>query len=501
MVIKPILRDVKTETKKRIAISIHDGGKNPKIKLVPKRKIKKSDWNSNGNEDRKNWVRSSCPNFRDMNDEIYDMLIQIRAEKTGKAPAELINTKRGKDKPFLSWTKDYIKLVRNKATKSNSEQALMKLEKYLEEIDNLSLSIFDINKSFCKGYYNWLLGKHVNSSANQYFGVFRTIYNEVTGDDANKLQLDYNPFEKLKYEKNKIIHELLTNTEFLLFRNYEPRNRGHLLAKNLWLFQFSQAMRVKEPILIQWKDLNFFVDKNKLIWGEFTAKTTTHFHRELDTPVIELLLPCIQRYDKDIIEVIKAINHDLNDYKRVVEELKVEGPSQLTTEDILIKLQTGYDPKQMQYDLEEINDHQGLIEEYSTYIEDNTNFKKEMLGQTINRIKQEYPNDYVWDKPQLEGMDRNKINNKKTQDYEAYKRCVAGYNGYLGRIAKNLGITRSFASHKARHTASNFMIDGGMDMQKVSRFLTHSNFVTTELYINRLGLNIDELSTYLADRL
>ena len=501
MVIKPILRPGNSKDEKRIAISIHNGGKNPTIKLIRGRKIKQSDWNINGNEDRKNWVRSSCPEFKTINEEILDYLTRIRAEISGIETPNLTNTQRGVNKPFLKLAEEYNNLVRNSATNTNTQQAIKKLESYLQEIDKLYLRFQDINKQFCKGYYNWLLDNHANSSANQYFGVFRTIYNEISDDESNNFKPTFNPFVGFKYQKSRHRSHPLTEDEFKKIQDFRPETRQQHLARNIWMVQFSQAMRIKEVLLMKWEDLRFNELTQTVTWGNFTHKTAYQFNRELEVPVLELLIPCMARYDKDIYEVMYNINHDLEEYKEVLAELKSTAPSKLSAEEILVKLQSGYSQKEIQNDLERIKEYQELIEEYETFIRELTESNKYILGKTIEDIKKDFGHEFVWDKPNEEGLDRDKIDHKDSHHFEAYKRCYSSVDGYLKRMAKKLNIKTTLKSHSARHTASNLMIGSGMDTNKVSKFLTHSNPRTTELYINRLNIKVDELSTFLSGNL
>lgn len=500
MVIKPILRPGKTKDEKRIAISIHDGGKNPTIKLIRGRKINKRDWNNQGNEDRKNWIRSTCANFKQINEEISNMLQIIRAEKNGEKPLDLTIGKKNQHK-FLEYAKNYSSLIRKSSTRVNIEQGITKLETYLVELDKLSLYFNEITKHFCKAYYNWLRDKYPASSTNQFFGVFRTIYKDAENDDSNSIAPTNDPFQNFKYDKNTTKNSPLTTYEFIQFLLFPPSSRKQLQAKNIWLFQFSQAFRIKDVILLKWKNLKYTKEDGRFILDLHTSKTSTRVVRTLSIPVTHLLSPSIFRYFPNVIDDIYFIQENIDYWENELEKLNEEIPFEITPESLLDSLSGGITNEELKAKVLSTKWHQEEENEAKRELENYQYRMKVLLGECIIELNDKYGEDFVWDKPQNEKINIKSLDNKNSKAFASYKRCIASNNGYLKRIAQMQGIKSKLSSHTARHTASNFMIDSGINMNKVSQVLTHSNYKTTELYFDRLGLNVEDATEMLSKKL
>lgn len=495
MVLTPVIRNA-PKGLKYVMIRIHNGGTTPKYKTTGY-KITEKHWNKNGNVHRKNWVRTTEHRHRDINQKIDDMLTQLLNELEGKSPKKILaagsNNSAGNQKKFLSYAKAYLRLVRNQATRVGNEQAVKKLEQYLTEQDKLYLTFNGIDKVFCKMYYNWLLEKYVHSTTNQYFGVFRTIYNDAVNDDSLAIDIKLNPFTKFKYAKNKTTNDPLSPHEFENFRYAEFKKRSHKLTQNIWLFQFANAFRVNEVLCLKWKHIKLY--NEEFILDIHTSKTTMRVFRILQIPVVELLVPAIERYYPDVTPKLQNIIKNNQERIDNINELRQEQPKEITTEDVLAMLNSGYSAEEIKKQFDDLNGWKEMIKDLEREI-DHTNFGKRLLLRNyILKLHNEHPNDFVWDKPQQEGFDPDRMNK---EDHKAYKRCVASNHNYLKRMAKEVGIKTSMSSHVARYTASQFMLDHGTDFNAISQFLTHSNHGTTEKYVQRLGVKNKELSDYLA---
>ncbi|GHA43569.1 hypothetical protein GCM10007103_25910 [Salinimicrobium marinum] len=476
-------------------IRIHDGGTTPRYKTTGY-KIKEKDWNKNAKADRKNWVRTTADNYDLINDKIDQMLGELKAELEGTSDTKILqqtrNTRKGSKRSYLKYTKTYISLTRNQATRINLEQGIKKLYKYLEEIDQLYLTFDDITRNFCKGYYNYLLDSYSTASTNQYFGVFRTIYNDAVGDDSLNIQIPISPFKDFKYSKNKTTNTPLTPDEFEDLKYTPTPKRNWEITKNIFLFQFSNAFRINEVMLLKWGDINY--RNNEFLIDKHTSKTTIRVFRNISLEVVELLVPGIERYFPRVREKLEKINQNVEQMK---EDLKIKQqcpPKPLTPEDMLLKLSEGVTNDQLRKELNEVKSYESTIKDYQKEIDSHDFSKRLLLRKYIIELNQNHPDNFVWDKPDLESIDINRMN---ADDYAAYKRCVGSNDGYLKRLQKEAGINTKLSSHVARYTASQFMFNSGMDFNQISQFLTHTSHGTTEKYVNRLGVNSNELSNYL----
>lgn len=495
MVLTPVLRPTNKKNFKYIMIRIHDGGTSPRYKTTGY-KIKQKDWNKNAKPDRKNWVKTTAGNYTVINKKIDEMLRELKAELEGASDTKILqrtrNTRKGSKRSYLNYGKIHISLTRNQATKINLEQGIKKLRKYLEEIDHLYLTFEDITRNFCKGYYNWLLDNFSTASSNQYFGVFRTIYNDAVGSDSLNIEIPISPFKDFKYSKNRTTNTPLTPDEFEDLKYLPTPKRNWEITKNIFLFQFANAFRVNEVMLLKWGDLHY--RNNEFLIDKHTSKTTVRVFRNISLEVAELLVPGIERYFPEVRERLKKINQDVQQMKDDLELMQDEKPKPLSTEDILMKLSTGCSSDQLKMELKKVTEFDSMMEDFQREIDNHDFSKRLLLRYYLIELQQNHPNDFVWDKAQDEDIDINRMN---ANDFKAYKRCVSSNDGYLKRLQKEAGIRTKLSSHVARYTASQFMFNSGMDFNQISQFLTHSSHGTTEKYVNRLGVNSDKISNYL----
>src|SRR5690554_742640 len=179
-------KDTKDPNLLRIFINVHDGGKYPIARpLVKGVKIHKKNWNKNGTKDKKNWVRSNEKNYKEINQQIYDLCIQWEAELKGYTVKELSEKREsritGGNKNFIQWFEKYKQTKkyknRNLNTKAVDRFAINRLLKYLEEHDLIGLQLKNITKDFVEDYYQWLLEDISGGSANQYINTFKALYN------------------------------------------------------------------------------------------------------------------------------------------------------------------------------------------------------------------------------------------------------------------------------------------------------------------------------------
>ena len=498
MVLTPVLRPA-PKGLKYVMIRIHNGGTSPKYKSLGY-KISEKNWNKTAKPHRKNWVKTTENRHREINYKIDDTLQALLNELEGKTPKKILakssNNAVGGKKKYLLYARNYIKTVRNQSTRTSNEQSIAKLEKYLAEQDKLYLSFDDIDKTFCKMYYNWLLEQYTNTSTNHYFGVFRTIYNDAVNDDKLGIEVKSHPFQGFKYEKNKTINEPLTVDEFDNLKYYQTQNRNHVLTRNMWLFQFSNAFRINEVICLKWKNLKWV--NHEFILDVHTSKTTVRVYRQLEADVVELLAPAIERYYPEISGKHQNIYKRMEDLQKTYREMLDYKTQPMTAEDILVKLNSGYSPAELQKEVDVMKSYNEFLQDWEKDMNDNEMAKRFLFRHYLEKLRTEHANDFVWDKPQQERFDNERMNK---EDFRAYKRCLGSNHGYLQRIQKYAGIKTNLSSHVARYTASQFMFNSGMDFNQISQFLTHSSHGTTEKYIRRLGVNSGQLSKFLATKL
>ena len=498
MVLTPVLRPA-PKGLKYVMIRIHDGGTSPKYKSLGY-KISEKNWNKMAKNHRKNWVKTTEIRHREINAKIDSTLQALLDEIQGKTPKKILgnssNNATGGKKRYLPYARNYIKTVRNQSTRTSNEQSIAKLEKYLTEKDKLQLTFDEIDKTFCKMYYNWLLEKYSNTSTNHYFGVFRTVYNYALNDDRLGIEIKSHPFQGFKYEKNKTINEPLTVDEFENLKYYQTQNRNHILTKNMWLFQFSNAFRVNEVICLKWKNLKWL--NYEFVLDIHTSKTTIRVFRQLEVDVVELLAPAIERYYPDIKKKLSAIYERIEKLQKTYGEMLQEKPTTMTAEDILLKLQSGSSPAELQKEVDSTKSYNEFLEAWKKDMSDSEMAKRFLFRDYLEQLRSQHPNDFVWDKPQQEGFDNERMNR---EDFKAYKRCVGSNHGHLQRIQTYAGISTNLSSHVARYTASQFMFNSGMDFNQISQFLTHTSHGTTEKYIQRLGVDSGKLSKFLATKL
>lgn len=490
MTITPVLRPA-PHGEKYVFIRVHDGGNSPKYKSVGCR-IKPKDWNKTATTYKENWVRTTNINHREINKKIFDALIRIEKEvEDGGELQTKANRNYGHYMKFLNYCEEHIKLIRNQYTKINVQQGVNKFTQFLEEKDHLFLSFGEINKTLLKEYYNWLLKSNQISTSNTCMGVIRTIYNSAVKDEENKIDIKSNPFENFKYEKHKIKNKGLTLTEFKKFKDYIATTRKRQITKNIFLFQFSQAFRITEALFLQWGELSY--DEGQFKLDLFTSKTSQRILRKLNIEVVNLFIYGMDRYYPPIHEQKESIDSQIAE---LTQQLKT--PQELSVEDIFQQITEGAtieDIHQLKQSVEENNKNIHLLQEQINSL---NNQWKEIIGGCINELNNTKPKEFTWDRPQIEKIDMDRIDEEQ---HKRLTRCKTTHNSSLNQIQKATNIHTRISSHVARYTASQFLLESGAELSKISQFLTHANEETTKHYINRLGVDSSELSNILNNKL
>lgn len=97
------------------------------------------------------------------------------------------------------------------------------------------------------------------------------------------------------------------------------------------------------------------------------------------------------------------------------------------------------------------------------------------------------PNDYIF--PILS----NGFDGSKAVAFDAaISSATAYYNKDLKVIAKKCGIEKNLTSHVARHSFATRALQKGISLDKVSKFLGHSNISTTQLYAKIVNSELDK---------
>lgn len=495
MRITPVLRNP-TGNKATIFIRIHDGGTSPKYKSTG-HKIKESNWNPNGNQDRKNWVRTTESNYPQINRDIYDMLIQITAEKQGLLKSDILKEKipKGPQRPFLPYAHQQLELILNFRTRTNQIYALKKLHQYLELNDSLSLKFSEIDKKFTKNYYTWLLQNIATSSANLYIGIMRTIYNQGL-DEMNHVNSN-NPFTALKYKKSISTNKALEPRDYIKFRDLNTGvNYKWLLFKNAFLFQFSGAYRSRDVIMMQWKHLRM-VDET-IYLDIHSSKTQSRIFRELFLKVQLLLLPCLDRYFPKISKTVEEMNNTLNLYKTQRDKLFQDLPEPLTPIQMIKMMESGYGLVEIKSLQESEGHHQKELEEMDKKIIQLENRLSKMMEKALLELSYKHPKQYIFPWGNIHKWNSDYWTQQHENSYNSLK---TNYNAYLKRMAKEADIRVNLSSHTARHTSTTMLRDMGFDLNAISELLQHSSLPMTELYAKRLGNKNNELSRQLSDLL
>ena len=486
-----------------VLIHVHDGGKypieRPTVKGV---KINKNDFNNDGNEHLKNWVKSSCKEYKLYNHLISEKITALQM-KYLKASAQQIDEYRQEHKQinqtnFIEYSEIIIRNIYNGATRTNLTSGLRKFQKYIEENYDGNISYGHINKDFINRYYNWLLNKHSATSANQYFGTFRTLYNKAINGDDDKIKGKSDLFDNFRYQRNKTINEPLTEDELEAFKNLDcGKNRKWKIAKNIWLFQFSQALRVSDVILLKWVDIKF--KNGTFILDNFTNKTSERIVRKLSLESLELFLYGIDRYYPHIIDEVNNINNKIKKHTTKIKEIENNGTPKINDGQLLeYVIQNNINSEQIRLLKEAAEIDKKNIKKLKKKIEKQIDKKINLFNDTLKSLRVKHNKEYIFDQANEKVIDRNKQDNATRKKKNS---IISAYDGMLKRMAKAAGIETNMKSHASRYTASSLMYNSGVSMNHISEYLTHSNYKITEKYIKRLGLKNDSIGDFLNDRL
>ncbi|WP_026838711.1 site-specific integrase [Gillisia sp. JM1] len=500
MEITPKARPVKNQpTKISIFINVHDGGQHPIARPSVKGvKINKSNWNKKGTTDKKNWVKTSEPNHRVINQKIHDLMIQLEAELKGFTTKEILVEKdkaiSGGQNNFVKYFETQMNDIRNLTTKENDKYAIRQFKLFLEANDLIGIQFKDINNRLVKDMYNYFLENCSVGSANQYFDRIKNCYNNGVADEDLKFSTTKNPFFKFKKESVKKVNRGLTKSEFYRFKRYEaPINKPKWKhAQMMWLFELWGAFRVKDVIYMKWH--NVVNTDNGFMFDFFTSKNGTRVFREIPFNVLELLIPQMALYYPELVEeyMSKVAKNDIQKKKRKSQPEKKE----LSKQEIFQLYNEGMSME----DIMKIDDRKYLTntpeqtESFNELLDSNTNkMMYNILDMIINNNGDEFIFNHgkVDDLTHFIGWDKD--------EFERYKNAATKNYGALQSIRKKLDIKVKFTAHVARHTATQFMLDGGASNHEISEYLTHSNLVTMEKYRQTLGNNAGKLSTTLSD--
>jgi site-specific recombinase XerD len=69
-------------------------------------------------------------------------------------------------------------------------------------------------------------------------------------------------------------------------------------------------------------------------------------------------------------------------------------------------------------------------------------------------------------------------------------RLLAFYNRF-NYLAKNADISTRFSTHTLRHSIATHLLQSGMNIEEIAKFLGHSSLESTQLYTHIINQNID----------
>lgn len=481
-------------------INVHDTGKYPDRIPLKGHKIKQKDWNPKGNEEKKNWIKTTANNHGDLNRLIDETLTKIKAEKLGLQPKDILEQREtklsGGKKSFLKYAETVINQRRVSATAVNDTYAMKKLKEYLEDKDNVGLFFKEIDTQFVHEYYRWMLDSKLGvASANEYLNKFKAIYNIGLQDTSLKFDVIKNPFEKFKKEKTKKRNKGLSNEELNKFKDaiIPPNKPKWKNAHNMFMFQFWGAFRIKDVMLLKWK--NVYEQDGELTLDFFTSKGHTRIVRTVLPVVQEYFVQSMERHYPGLSEQLSPIQKEIKELKDKMDNIQKEndGGRELSGVEVLKLLKSGLTFEEV---TEQIEQQGNLKADLTRRLNELEQEIKKLLIEKLDGLSYDRPNEYIF----YYGNEKGLVSPWKAGDgmEEKYKLCVTSIDSFLIQLQKLAKIRTHISSHVSRHTATGILMRNGMNPHATSAFLTHNSLKTTEIYRGTLGIQDNEVSDHLS---
>ncbi len=119
----------------------------------------------------------------------------------------------------------------------------------LREFTNDSLSFGEIDRAFCRRFADFLMSSVAPSSANVYFGTFKTALNQAVSEDI----IQKNPAMGIKIPKVPSETNYLTLDELRILKNTPIEYPD---VKNAFLFSCFTGLRFSDVESLEWTDFN-----------------------------------------------------------------------------------------------------------------------------------------------------------------------------------------------------------------------------------------------------
>jgi integrase len=159
---------------------------------------------------------------------------------------------------FFEFSENYLKTMSSDAHRRN----MASFVSILKSFSDGQLNFSDINFQFLSRFENYLRKSGVKNGINNYMRMFRALFNKARNryndEDSGVLAIPHYPFKKYQLPKPKLKtkEHHLSNEELKMLINYQPKNEGESLAKDMFLLMIYL-------IGIEAKDLFYLGKPNK----------------------------------------------------------------------------------------------------------------------------------------------------------------------------------------------------------------------------------------------
>lgn len=367
-------------------------------------------------------------NYKEINKLIIDNIDKDVFSSTEKDPITLI-----------SYFNKQIPLIPNSSTRVNYTQTLKNLTTYLTTINKLDINFEEIDRDLIKKYKLWLrdVKKNKPNSISQNLTLIRAMLNVVSEDNNIDYKLDPYIFKKLINRTSTPKKDMPTMDDIKKILTLKPTDK-HYMENNMFLLGVSLGgIRASDLFFLKYSD---FKDDYVSV---FASKTKKRFEIPYNTLTIRVLAK-ILNVKIDNIPYIQYVNFEMQEI----------------------------------YPHSQISD---LFKEFEINISDDV-LKENVLG----TLKNQSPNEYILkDFLNTEVFnDYSKITGMNEQQQRVYGTKRTRYNERLTEICKLNKLTiNKMTSHYSRYVAVMILIEGGLDIIKISKILQHSKIQQTIDYI------------------
>tara|TARA_R110002049_G_C9175452_1_gene562570 strand:- start:11862 stop:13379 length:1518 start_codon:yes stop_codon:yes gene_type:complete len=462
-------------------------------------KIKGSNW-----LDDKQRVSKSEPNADQINLKIEEILRELSIYDT---PLQAIETT---NKTILSFYDSIIANTTNSGTRAKYNDIKKRFIGYLNSIGLDDLKFHQLTAEHVQAFYSYMRSSgSAQNTANYNMKSFKAMINKAI--NSGLINYYHSPFALLKFKYTETKHKTLTkdevsrllNTDFKENRIDRYNSLGVSLNEivNIFLFQlFAQGMRVSDVQLLKWS--NFEVNEGTIILDYRQFKTKKKVALKITPITCKLLLNRLNYFDGTLSKRIDNISIH-ND--RYIEEIS-------KAQTLLDETKNNKDINKIKqlFNVDNSNNAEGSRLAWELSQKEIIKMFTEKLNEANNKIynefatlidklsKDEHSNKFVFHFFHNDDLLKNYKEGEELTDkqYGKLQGTRSYYNLLLKEIKKQADIKISLASHVARHTYTQLILNSDADVIAVSKALGHSNLATTQTYISQLPnarlLNIND---------